>query len=41
VYGTGTPKFNRVAAAIPGSTYAVSNALSVPEKSEKAETPST
>lgn len=41
IYGTGTPKFNRVAAAIPGSIYAVSNALSVPEKSEKAETPST
>ena len=39
IYGTGTPKFNRVTATIPGFTYAVSNALSVPEKSE--ETPST
>lgn len=39
IYGPGTPKFNRVAATIPGFTYAVSNALSIPDKSE--ETPST
>lgn len=39
IYGPGTPKFNRVAATIPGLAYTVSNALSVPEKSE--ETPLT
>lgn len=37
VYGTGTPKFNRVAATIPGFTYAIYNTLSVPEKSEEQE----
>lgn len=41
MYGTGTPKFNRVAAAIPGLAYTVHNTLSIPDKSEEVETPST
>ena len=41
MYGTGTPKFNRVAAAIPGLAYTVHNTLSIPDKSEEVETQST
>jgi hypothetical protein len=41
LYGTDTPKFNRLAATIPGLAYTVHNTLSIPDKSEEVETPST
>lgn len=41
IYGTGTPNFNRVTAAIPGLAYTVHNTLSIPDKSEEVEASST